>query len=434
MKQVRYGYCEALTLKLVRDTVSKVEFRDTLQEAEELLHFFHWRRSCLSTVVDAKDSSSGRGRVSAAAGQLPAALRVQFLANLDKDVFAAAFGASGVQGESELAPRVAAVVATCGRHYQRLQDLCQRACPGACLLPFPGQLPQIEPPKPAAPKTQEVLLQPEVLQLSKGALVNEAATVVEGHTLEQFAWSQFMETTDALSQLDDDAARSAVVTALASLRRQLGDAVHQQLSILKGGQSKQIRVVAAKSLQKGELKLAPLVQGALRVSTTGLQGNPPEVRIVAKGMSRSMYLCGSSSFPPRRGGRSFSSVEEWSRSSAGADGSDAAAISDHEWKASHFPWPFWQIQRREAVAGTNCHLEAVTMLVALTSTANGWGEPLVDAVNIDVPIITNTMDVEKGDELIVHWPNNARSAKRTQQQNCNIKTWADQAAKRAKTK
>ncbi len=74
------------------------------------------------------------------------------------------------------------------------------------------------------------------------------------------------------------------------------------------------------------------------------------------------------------------------------------------------------------------------MLVALTSTANGWGEPLVDAVNIDVPIITNTMDVEKGAELIAHWPSDARSAKPKQEFNYKVKTWADQAAKRAKTK
>jgi hypothetical protein len=216
----------------------------------------------------------------------------------------------------------------------------------------------------------------------------------------------------------------------------LGDAVHQQLSILKGGQSKQIRVVAAKSLPKGELKLAPLVQGALRVSTTGLQGNPPEVRITAKGLSRSMYLCGAASFPPRRGGRSFSSVDEWKRSSAVADGAgaDKAALTDHEWKASHFPWPFWQVQRREADTGTNCQMTTVTMLVALTSTASGWAEPLVDTVNIDVPIITNSVDVEKGEELIVHWPNTGRSAKPKQQQHYKVKTWADHAAKRPKTK
>jgi len=94
-------------------------------------------------------------------------------------------------------------------------------------------------------------LKPEVLQFDKGGLVSEVAVVVEGETLQQFAWSQFMETSDATSQLEEDAARAAVVTALASLRRQLGGEVHKQLSILKGGQSKQIRVVAAKSLSKG---------------------------------------------------------------------------------------------------------------------------------------------------------------------------------------
>ena len=296
-------------------------------------------------------------------------------------------------------------------------------------------MPKIEPPKPAATKPQEVQLKPEVLQFDKGGLVSEVAVVVEGETLQQFAWSQFFETSDATSQLEEDAARAAVVTALASLRRQLGDEVHKQLSILKGGQSKQIRVVAAKSLSKGELKLAPLVQGALRVSTSGLHGNPPEVRIVAKGMTRTMYLCGAASFPPRCGGRSFSSVEEWSRSSAGADG--AAVISDHEWKSCHFPWPFWQVQRREADAGTNCHLMTVTMLVALTSTAgtpdDGWGDPLSDSINIDVPIIVNSKDVEKGDELVVYWPNPSKPKKEEQPK---IKDWADVArkAKRPKTK
>jgi hypothetical protein len=430
--QVRSGYCEAVNGKMIKDVTAQESMQVVVEKAERMLRFFHAEIPCLSAVADRSggggSSSHGRGSC------LNASLRVKFLGNLDKDLFGEVFLATKDGLPRDVASRLHDVGAASGRYYHRLKALCEEHCPDVKLPSFPGELPSSVPVAAVAATPKASPLQPELLQFSQGTLVHASSVEVAADVAQHFAWSEFMETADCSRGLELDAGKSAVFTALSSLRRVLCGNLGQQLAIYKGGDAKFVRVVAVAALKAGELKLVPMVQNIMKVMTADSGGAPPQVNVVGQHITRSFYLCQTVSLPPRRGSTVFDSVAELTAAATAVavTSSTAASLCDHSWKASHFPWPFWAMRRTEIESAANCVFERATTLVTMTSTCPSWGEPVVDTVTVEVPIITNKVPLEKGAELQVFWPARRKTAVADKSPKYKVQTWASQAAQASK--
>jgi hypothetical protein len=88
------------------------------------------------------------------------------------------------------------------------------------------------------------------------------------------------------------------------------------------------------------------------------------------------------------------------------------------------------VPRQEAATGTNCTLAPFTVDVVQACNAAVLNDPIVEAYQVEVPVLVNSVDVAKGDELVAHWP--ARVLKKAAPAATKVKTWVDQAAKRPK--
>ncbi len=196
--------------------------------------------------------------------------------------------------------------------------------------------------------------------------------------------------------------------------------------ILRGGEQKALRVVAARDIKKGQLKIAPLVNHPMRIMTKCQQGWAPQVVVRHDGQCTTMHLTGTASFPAIRQGTLARSMDEWAAASAVADG--GALFGDHEWKANNFPWPFWAVKRGETAEGTNCGLESITINTVHTNTAD---EKAVDVFEVVVPVIVNHHDISKGTELIAHWPGSTAAPKRKDSK-LTVSTWVQQETKNKK--
>jgi hypothetical protein len=345
------------------------------------------------------------------------------LGNLDKDVFGILF-----VGRLSEAPRRAALLDACGLAYLRMLD----SFPGASFPSYPYALPAaVAAGGPAAGKaaSKAVVLVPKVIAFVDGKPVTQQTSVVEGKPgLERFHWSAFMETAEAAGPLDEEAARSAVSCALSSLRRHHrggGGDMH----ILRGGEERTLRVVAARDIKKGELKIAPLVSHPMRIMKHCQQGWAPQVVVRHNGECKTMYLSATPSFPSSRQGTPAQSESEWALAAAVA-ASGLPRFGDHEWKANNFPWPYWVIKKSGAAEGTNCGFESITINTVHTSTVD---EADVDVYEVVVPMIANHCDISKGTELIAHWPSRTAAAPKRKEPQLTVKTWVHQAAKKART-
>ena len=407
---VLHGFCQAIKAKDVRDALSTAGLKAVAGEANGLLDFFH--RRCLPS------GPKKAGPTSPAVAGTSKAMRTQFFANLDKDVFGMVVGPM-LEG-----PKRAALLASCGHAYFRMA----RMFPGHPFPSFPYALPPVPAEGPNAGKapTKADVLVPKVITFEGGVPVTQQASVVDGVRLELFDWSGFMQTAEAAGPLDEEAARSAVACALTSLRRHNrggGDDMH----IWRGGENKNLRVVAARLIKKGELKIAPLVSHPLRITMQCAQGWAPKVVVHRAGQKITMHLTATAAFPARRDVSLARSEQEWAAASAVAE-SGVPRFGDHDWKKGNFPWPFWVIKKCETAGGSNCLLEDITINTVHTSSAD---ERDVDAYAVVVPVITNHCDISKGTELIVHWPGRTATPQRKEQK-CTVTTWVHQEAKRRK--
>jgi hypothetical protein len=413
---VRHGFCEALSAKGVREALATAALRVVAGDADTLLDFFH--RLCLPGGPAGGSASAAAGLASPAVAGKDKSMRTKFLGNLDKDVFGI------ILGPLSEAPRLAALFDSCGHAYLRMLQLF----PGISFPSYPHALPAAVAAGPAAGKaaSKADVLVPKVIDFVDGKPVTQQASVVEGVRPERFHWSAFMDTAEAARPLDEEAARSAVACALSTLRRHHsggGDDMH----ILRGGEQKSLRVVAARDIKKGQLKIAPLVNHPMRIMMQCQQGWAPEVLVRRGGECKTMYLSATASFPPIRQGTLARSEHEWAEASAVAE-SGAPRFGDHDWKANHFPWPFWAVKRGETAEGTNCGLENITINTVHTSTAD---EADVDAYEVVVPMIVNHSDISKGTELIAHWPSRTAAPKRKEPK-LTVSTWVHQAAKKSR--
>jgi hypothetical protein len=349
---------------------------------------------------------------------VPKEQRLKILGNLDKDSFAAVFGPTAAASASDRCDALKVIGALA---YDRIRA----SSPQATLPDLPFSRPRISADAAAAAAGVQVLV-PKVIRYIDGVPVTEQDTLVTTSVLERFAWSEFMDTAEVANQLEDDVCRSAVLSAIANLRVALrtasaaaeGNLVH----IEKGGEKKGVRVVAARSFKKGELRLAPLVPSPMRIVTACTQGWAPVVRVRGQGgqLDRQFFLTVTTSLPPSRP----------TVAPAAAGFHAEASLTDHVWKPSHFPWPFWAVPRQEAATGTNCTLAPFTVDVVQACNAAVLNDPIVEAYQVEVPVLVNSVDVAEGDELVAHWP--ARVLKTAAPAATKVKTWVDQAAKRPK--
>ena len=142
-----------------------------------------------------------------------------------------------------------------------------------------------------------------------------------------------------------------------------------------------------------------------------------------------MFLCVPPSFPVKQQAAIARSVDEWAAASAVAE-DGKARFCDHDWKSTHFPWPFWAVRRLGSDAGTNCKLQWITVNTVHTGSEKSiMPEAVVDAYDVTLPVLINTADVSSGDELVAHWPTTTTPPKRQGPQ-YTVTTWASQASKR----
>ena len=77
-----------------------------------------------------------------------------------------------------------------------------------------------------------------------------------------------------------------------------------------------------------------------------------------------------------------------------------------DWKASHFPWPFWAVTRMAAAdPSVNMCFETLQVRRAVTYGNHCISSgPLSDVIELSIPFMTNPEPLVKGKELVVVWP------------------------------
>jgi hypothetical protein len=198
------------------------------------------------------------------------------------------------------------------------------------------------------------------------------------------------------------------------------------------------RVVAGKTLVVEGLKLAPLVQGGSRIVTSSL--SPWALRATVTSTDRGcqpvkFLSLGTAALPSiteqaAAAASDAALMHQASSSGASAVAEEPEVISDHDWKQSSFPWPFWVVRRSDRYDECNCELKTVTVRAVHTLA---WDkqlcEPFVDTIDVSVPLMVNFKPLDKGDELVVFW----KSTGQKQVPKLTVFTWMNQATKNAKT-
>jgi hypothetical protein len=198
------------------------------------------------------------------------------------------------------------------------------------------------------------------------------------------------------------------------------------LGVVRGGcSSRSVKVIAERAMKANDVQLVPLVSSLARVAARGGQPWECEAKVTVAGSTgRIFYLLGTASLPPTPSAALAPSLEGTAPSLGGTE-----AITAHEWKNSHFPWPFWLVKRCEQEENANCIL-APWLIRSINAMSAAGQEPVVGSYEVTIPVMVNTKDISKGEELVVYWPSKAQpKASKVKSQ-----TWVDSAAKQLKKK
>ena len=211
----------------------------------------------------------------------------------------------------------------------------------------------------------------------------------------------------------------------------------QHVQILRGGAQKLSRVVAAKAFEVQTLKLAPLVQGVNRIVKISQQPCALTATATSSAIGSQpvdFFILGTAGLPAiskQAAAEAASAAPMPQASSAGAPAVavEPDVISDHDWKATSFPWPFWVVRRSDRKDECNCELKAVTVRsVATFAWDKQLGDPFVDTIDISVPLMVNSKPLGKGEELVVFWK--SKGVKPVSK--VTVMTWVEHAVKKAK--
>ena len=185
-KLLKHGFCEAVSIKHVRDLM--VKHSEVAKQAETVLNFFH-------------------GQCTRHCG-LPAfgSDLIKLFANLDRDVFGIAVGARADLASMD--SRIEAIYHFGGLVHRRLQGMCRGFEVEA--YPFPWNS------APVVAETQgpSRQLQPKLIQFQDGKPMTQQDSIVQGFVTELFCWSDFMGNLNVESALRDEAFKIAVSSAV----------------------------------------------------------------------------------------------------------------------------------------------------------------------------------------------------------------------------
>ena len=174
----------------------------------------------------------------------------------------------------------------------------------------------------------------------------------------------------------------------ARLHRLLRPLVLGDVTLGKADGAKQLRVLAGKHFAVDELHMAPLVSSPawprVLVKTTSPLAVPVEVHSGTNPVHH-FFLVGAIALPK-----------------ASALAEPDGVVRQHDWKAGHFPWPFWFVRRVDREEDANCSLVRVVTRVVLTCSFDGRpSDPYCDNFDVHIPVLTNTSALDRGDELTV---------------------------------
>ena len=182
------------------------------------------------------------------------------------------------------------------------------------------------------------------------------------------------------------------------------------------GCASRVCVVASKNIPARALRLVPLVKSATALTfRAGAVWQLPVHVSEGEEPPICVYVQGGAVVP-----------KPPPLASASVERVPGTVRSDHEWRPSDFPWPFWLVQRAATEAQCNCALEPCTTRHVSTYQASAVAEAQascqVDTVEVTVPAMTNTKDIAAGQELIVFWKGEVKAKPASRP-----KTWQDQA-------
>jgi hypothetical protein len=380
--KIRNGFIEALPLRVGR-AIAGPSMKPVAAVAEVALRFFHVQ--CATAV-----------------SQLTVHAKVKLLGHIDTAVFGVLEKMCNETVETTVRDQTPlnTCIAMCLAWMQVRDKLIIPALPEELAHISAVAVPSIQAARPAAPPSVKQPLAPKVIEYRDGVAVSQQDVRVTGKMTERYAFAEFMRTSDVLEPIQFESIRSAVVTAVWQATNAIGvDTVLGALSMEKSGEPSCVRVLAARELPKDSFAITPLIQSASRVSKTASQGGAPVVTVKVSGREFRLFLTTNSSLPPRKVVPAASSVAEFHRQSdiAVAVG---PLFSDHEWKSSHFAWPYWVIRRvPPGSEEANCKVSVVT--VRLVHTFQVSDDPIVSTLEIELPVIVNTKDLKAKDELIV---------------------------------
>ena len=229
--------------------------------------------------------------------------------------------------------------------------------------------------------------------------------------------AELFQTANVAASAKQDRIISLVFSVLCRMQRSVDSAsMGVEVDIVRGGASKQPQVLAAKLFEINQVFLVPLVKTVAAISFK--DGLPWELPVdVKEGLEPRVtaYIQGSSTLPKLQA------------ASAVAESTGLSRRTDHAWKGSDFPWPFWLVRRSVTAEECNCAIVScqtrhVSTFGVPADAGGSAGNCLVDIVEVSVPVLSNTKVLAVGDELVVHWK---KAVKATQ--HAKTKTWQDAA-------
>ena len=355
---LKHGFCDNLSVKQVRDALQK--HSATAEFAELVMNWFHTHTRGLGTES------------------------FKVVSVLDRDVFGAVIG---VRGED----RKAQVLRAASKCFEKLVSLMVPLplCPFALAT-------LAEPPATAGSQSSVADLAPKVIRYEGGRPVTSQDVVQQRDFVEKIMWADFLKTDEVSKLTKDETDKATVMAALSRLGARL---LMPDVALLRGGEEKRLRVVADKCFAVGDLVIAPLVPGINKLSNRSSQ--PWAVRATVARAEDSeasdVFIVGGSTCP---------FLTAVALATAGSSASSSETVSSHEWKSSHFPWPFWLVRRVDKADDANCVLvdwRITTVATMAPATAAGDCEPHVDLSNVCIPVLVNKVTIAKGQELVVHW-------------------------------
>ena len=227
------GFCNPVSVKHV---IEKPQGQAASAVAEDILRFFHVE--CGPALKSLRTHT-----------------RIRFLGNIDKDIFGKL-----IVADHPAAPDLG--IRACGaRYYKRLVKMVP---PG----PVPAfTLGPLSPVTPAVAEGQPDM-QPRIIQYDAAGqpLTRQDATSSTGRP-EVYGWFAFLETSTMTDAIQEIYMKSAILSHLSMLHRQMPPVTDEHLTIEKGGvRGGGVHVLAAKDLAVGALRMAPVVVGDASLS------------------------------------------------------------------------------------------------------------------------------------------------------------------------